>query len=424
MTVRRPGSLAALLADGPALLRRVPGSTVLHLRVAGLEALEARAGVAGVEQLREAALSRTVAAVGPDALVAAAGDAVVVLGRVDPARVLAALSEPLVLADDDGSRLVVTPQVHAGTATGPDLRAAVDAASAASRTAADRAEDVVHADAVVRDATARRRHVERLLERAVPDGLLLLHYQPVVDLPSGAVVGAEALVRLRDGDRLVQPGELVPLAERSGAVVELGTWVLRETCRQTAVWRVRCPTLRSVAVNVSACQVARPDFADVVLAALADCGLPGEALALELTESVLLDAGPVAVAQLFRLQAHGVHTGIDDFGTGYASLSTLRTLPVGFLKVDRSFVSGLTTSRVDRAVVRAVLGLAGDLGLHAVAEGIETRGQLSLLQEMGATCGQGHLLSRPVPPAVFEALVGTPLPLGAALRLPAARTSV
>ncbi|MCW2606150.1 MAG: hypothetical protein JWO60_843, partial [Frankiales bacterium] len=291
----------------------------------------------------------------------------------------------------------------------------------AARTAEARCADVVVADDEHRSAAAERRHTERLLRRAVHDGLLRLHYQPLVDLGTGQVTGAEALVRLQDGDVLRPPGEFVPLAEQTGLVVELGTWVLREACRQLAVWRCRWPGLQSLAVNVSACQVARPDFADVVLGALDDRDLPASALVLELTESVLLEAGPQAVGQLERLQAHGVRTGVDDFGTGYASLTYLRSLPVSFLKVDRSFVSGLPTSAPDNAVVRAVLGLAGELGLECIAEGIETGEQLDALRLLGAVRGQGYLLSRPVPAASFEAALETSLLPPVEVRVPRTR---
>ncbi len=265
-------------------------------------------------------------------------------------------------------------------------------------------------DALRADADTRLR-TERLLRRAVRDGLLRLHYQPLVDLGSGEVTGAEALVRLQDDDgALVPPDAFIPLAEALGLIVELGTWVVREACRQLAAWRPGRPGLTGVAVNVSALQVAREDFADVVLGALADWGLPGSAIVLELTETALLDAGPVAVGQLTRLAAHGVQTGVDDFGTGYASLGCLRDLPVSFVKVDRSFVGGLPGSGTDSAVVSAVLRLADDLGLDCIAEGIETADQLASLRGLGAARGQGYLLSRPVPPAQFTGLLGGTLP--------------
>ncbi len=385
--------------------------------------MEALAGLEGAEQARAAVLQRAASAAGRDAVVAQSGDTVLVLAAPPAAaRVHAAASAAVRLVDLDGGTTDVRLQLRAGTATGSaDLALLRTAAAAAARTAAPG--EVVPADPALVQAAADRRRLERLLRTAVADDLLRLHYQPLVDLTTGAVVGAEALVRLQDGDVLVPPADLVPVAEQTGLIVEIGTWVLREACRRLAAWQQRYPSLATVAVNVSAFQVCRPDFADVVLDAVRSAGVAPGALVLELTESVVLDAGPVAVQQLHRLRAAGVSTGVDDFGTGYASLSGLRSLPVAFLKVDRSFVDGLPASASDTVVVRAVLDLARDLGLACVVEGIETADQLAAVQAFGAVQGQGFLLSRPVPEDAFEQTLSGSLLPGAEIRLPGARSS-
>ncbi len=250
----------------------------------------------------------------------------------------------------------------------------------------------LHAQAV------ERRRIEGLLQHAIDDQRFLLHCQPVVDLTTGDPVGFESLVRMRDLDgRLVMPGEFVEVAEASGLVVPIGTWVLRESCRVVAEQRRRTGRPLEVSVNVSPLQTARDDFAETVLEALSEAGLPEQALVLELTESALLEAGRATLDQLLRLRRRGVHIALDDFGTGYSSLSYLRRLPVTCLKIDRSFVAGIVASAGDRAIVRAVLQLAGDLSLRWIAEGIETEQQRDLLAGLSSGYGQGYLFSRPVP---------------------------
>jgi len=214
---------------------------------------------------------------------------------------------------------------------------------------------------------------------------------------------------LSRGDVLVAPrpnlelepwGRLLELAETRGLIVDLGEWVLREACRQAALWEKARPGGPSLhmAVNVSALQLApRAGFVDSVAEALRDSGIEAASLALEITESALMGNAEAALEILTQLKALGVILAIDDFGTGYSSLVCLKRFPVDVLKVDRSFVSGLGQDLEDSAIVSSVIGLARAVGVVAVAEGVETTEQLAALQELGCGFGQGYLWSRPVP---------------------------
>lgn len=248
-----------------------------------------------------------------------------------------------------------------------------------------------------RQAIARSR-TETALRNALDDGRFIVHYQPIVDLASGQIHGFEALVRLVDeAGTLVSPEHFITVAEQSGLIVPMGGWVLRQACQTLAELRRSLGLDLFMAVNVAASQVSRPDLIDTVTAALADTGLPEPALALELTESALLEADSRTLQQLNTLRSRGVQIALDDFGTGYSSLAYLRTFPVSHLKVDRSFVSGIADSSGDLAIVRAIAGMAQDLGLGCVAEGVETEQQRRLVADLGVPSGQGYLFSRPAP---------------------------
>ena len=239
---------------------------------------------------------------------------------------------------------------------------------------------------------------EATLRHALAEGRFVLHYQPIIDLRQSSIVGFEALVRLVDEEgQLVRPDSFIRVAEQSGLIVPMGAWVLQEACRMIADLRRRTGTPLTVAVNVAARQVARPDLLDTVCSALAAAGLAEDALALELTESALLEADDATRIQLTELRDRGVRIGLDDFGTGYSSLTYLQAFPVTHLKVDRSFVSSMTSVAGDLAIVRAVTHLAVDLGLGWIAEGIETEEQRVALTELGSGQGQGFLFSRPIP---------------------------
>ncbi len=257
--------------------------------------------------------------------------------------------------------------------------------------------------------TAGYRRTEASLRHALDEDRFRVHYQPIVDVRSGDVVGVEALVRLLDEHgHLVLPGAFIPAAEQSGLVVPMGVWVLRESCRAVAALRAETGADLHLAVNVAASQVSRPDLAETVAAALADAGLPERALSLELTESALFEADDLTLRQLVDLRDRGVGISLDDFGTGYSSLAHLRRFPVTELKVDRSFVQAMVTSTSDRAIVAAITRLADDLGMGWVAEGVETADQHRAVASLGAGRAQGYLFGRPAPVAVLRARLPHP----------------
>jgi len=247
-----------------------------------------------------------------------------------------------------------------------------------------------------RQAISRAR-TETALRTALDDGRFTIHYQPIVKLATGRVVGFEALVRLVDEDgMLVAPDSFIAVAEQSGLIIPMGGWVLRQACRTVATLRRTSGMDLFIAVNVAASQVGRQDLIATVDAALVEAGLPERALSLELTESALLEADARTLDQLTTLRSAGVHIALDDFGTGYSSLAYLRTFPVTHLKVDRSFTSGIAERSGDLAIVRAIAGMAHDLGLGCVAEGVETEQQRRLIDELGVPYGQGYLFAKPV----------------------------
>ncbi len=240
-----------------------------------------------------------------------------------------------------------------------------------------------------------RFHVESLIRTALREDRVEVLYQPIFDLASDRVRGAEALVRIRREDgTMAMPDSFIPVAEDSGLIVELGTRVLTGACRAAAQWHRDTGQLTQVAVNLSGRQATRSDLPAVVAAALACAALPAQALALELTETALLEASRSTLGRLHELRDMGVEIGIDDFGTGYASLRYLRELPVSFIKVDRSFVAGMLENREDRIIVDAVIGLAEQLGLKCIVEGVETPEQLARVRGAGVHA-QGYLLGRP-----------------------------
>jgi diguanylate cyclase (GGDEF)-like protein len=254
-------------------------------------------------------------------------------------------------------------------------------------------------DATLHAEALARLELESSLRRALERGELRVHYQPIVALPSRSTVRLEALLRWEHPSRgLVLPGEFIPVLEETGLIVPTGLWVLEEACRQLVAWRRQGAfggqPVR-VSINVSARQFAQPDLVESVAAVLARTGAPPGGVALELTESVLMEDPAGAERMLHRLRALGVGLHLDDFGTGYSSLRYLQRFPLDMLKIDRSFVSGLGTRSGDGEIVRAIIGLARSLAIEVVAEGIETEAQLGWLQAVDCHYGQGYLFARP-----------------------------
>ncbi|HRH89365.1 MAG TPA: EAL domain-containing protein, partial [Rubrivivax sp.] len=244
--------------------------------------------------------------------------------------------------------------------------------------------------------------LDHAMRQALASDRFRLHYQPQVELRSGRIVGAEALIRWRDpalGE--VPPGRFVPVAEDSGFIVAIGDWVLAQAVRQAAAWRAR-GLATPVAINVSALQFQQPQFVERVAAALAASQLPAQLLELELTESILVRDADEALQRLRALARIGVRLSIDDFGTGYSSLAYLKRFPIDKLKIDRSFVQGLPGDDSDSAIVVAILQMAGALGMQVIAEGVETESQRQFLLDSGCQQFQGYLFAPALDSFSFE----------------------
>jgi len=244
------------------------------------------------------------------------------------------------------------------------------------------------------------------LHRAVDEGEFLLFYQPQVDLITGEITGAEALLRWHHPERgILSPIAFLPALERGTLAVTVGSWVLDEACAQAAYWRRNgCPNLR-MGVNLFGAQFHVGNLVTEVIAALKRHGLPPEALELEITENIAPDNDDVVLNCLHQLHDYGVGIALDDFGTGYASLSLLKTYPLTRIKIDQSFVHGMLEHEQDASVIRATLDIARSFKLETIAEGIETEHQRSYLLEKECMEGQGYLFGKPIPAAQFSALI-------------------
>jgi diguanylate cyclase (GGDEF)-like protein len=259
-------------------------------------------------------------------------------------------------------------------------------------------------DALTR-AARERIELEARLRRAIGRNELRVFFQPQVEIGSGRMVGAEALVRWQDPEQgLIPPGRFIPVAEATGLIGAVGEWVLRETCRQGRRWlEAGLPPL-TLAVNVSPHQFLNSDIAAVVADILAETGFPAAHLELELTESALMEREQEAVEVLNRLRTVGVRLAIDDFGTGYSSLAYLKRFPLDVLKIDKSFVDDIPHSADDMQIAATIVAMAHSLRLKVLAEGVETAEQLAFLQEQGCDYFQGYLKSPPLPVDAFERL--------------------
>jgi diguanylate cyclase (GGDEF)-like protein/PAS domain S-box-containing protein len=255
---------------------------------------------------------------------------------------------------------------------------------------------------------AEQRFLEGSLSRALERHEFVLHYQPKINLETGAITGAEALIRwLHLGRGLIPPAQFVPIAEETGLLLPIGQWVLGEACRQARAWLDAGLRPVPVAVNISAVEFRDKGFLEGVRAILKDTRLEPRYLELELTESVLMQHAESTASVLQALKAMGVQLAVDDFGTGYSSLSYLRRFPIDALKVDQSFVRQITADADDAIIASAVISMGKSLKLRVVAEGVETREQLAFLQDRCCDEGQGYYFSRPVVAEQFAKLLGT-----------------
>jgi diguanylate cyclase (GGDEF)-like protein/PAS domain S-box-containing protein len=316
-------------------------------------------------------------------------------------RVISAVSEPFVI---DGHQAAVGASI--GVAVSPDDGAAPEKLLRNADLALYRAKEDGRGtfrffEAAMDEHMQSRRSMEQDLRKALPAGEFELHYQPVVNLQTGAISGFEALIRWNHPDRgLISPAAFIPLAEESGFIVPLGEWVIRQACVTAAKW----PEHLHVAVNISASQFRSAGLMQVIVGALAASGLKPTRLEIEITETVLLQDKEATLAILHQLRALGVRIAMDDFGTGYSSLTYLQCFPFDKIKIDRSFVKDITDNAGSLNIVRAVAAMANGMGMTATAEGVETTEQLDRITAEGCTEMQGYLFSRPLPARDIERL--------------------
>ncbi len=312
--------------------------------------------------------------------------------------ILAALRMPMELADDPihqtasaGVSTAAPTEINASTM----LRRAETARSVARSKGGDR---VVVFEPAMQEAVQARFELASDLRRAIDQAEFVLNYQPIVDMRTGELVGAEALVRWDHPTRgRISPSVFIPLAEETGLIDEIGTWVLRTACTEVTRWAALSPgRVPRVSINLSASQVADPQLAWTVQAAMAHASANPSWVTLELTESILMLNSADSLERLHALRALGVQIAIDDFGTGYSSLAYLEQFPVTHIKIDRSFVTPLDDPRRGAGLVHAIIEIGRALGLTTVAEGIETTTQLRRLRELGCGLGQGYLFARPL----------------------------
>jgi diguanylate cyclase (GGDEF)-like protein/PAS domain S-box-containing protein len=321
-------------------------------------------------------------------------------------KLLACVREPLYV---DEHELLVTGSVGAALYPehGKDLTTLRRNADAAMYQAKDDGRDCVRIFTTEMGVRAVEAHsIETQLRRAIEKRELSVYYQPQVDLTSGRIVGAEALVRWNHPEQgMISPARFIPIAEERGLIGALGELVLTEACQEWRKWRDAGFEDLTVAVNVSAVQFRQMHIEECVKRVLAQSGIPVDALELEITESVVMREAEAVIHTMQSLKDWGVKLSIDDFGTGFSSLSYLRRFPISKLKVDQSFVREMTRSEDAARIVAAIVGLAKSLRLRVIAEGVETDSELALLQELGCDEMQGYLVSRPLPAPEFQELL-------------------
>jgi len=262
--------------------------------------------------------------------------------------------------------------------------------------------------AAMNAASVERLTLESGLRRALESNGLELHYQPQIDVRTGKIVGAEALLRWKHAERgWISPTTFIPIAEDSGLILSIGEWVIERACRQAMEWqRAGLPAL-PIAVNVSGVQVRRQELCDLVRGALAATGLEPKYLRIEITETAIVAVRERAIELLGQLRDIGVGLALDDFGTGYSSLSYLKSFPIDMLKIDRSFVAEMLTDHTTASIIEAIVSMTRILGLKVLAEGVEDQAQFAFLKQLGCDIVQGYYVSAAIPPDDFARLVAT-----------------
>ncbi|MBL8287391.1 MAG: EAL domain-containing protein [Rubrivivax sp.] len=337
-------------------------------------------------------------------------------------RLVQTLGEPIVV---QGTEVFVGGSV--GVASYPEDGSDIDTLLMNADTAMYRAKSAGRGGFQLYDRSMNARaldrlHMETRLRRALERDEFVLHYQPRVDVVSGRIVGAEALIRWQHPERgLLPPAEFIPLVEDAGLVVPIGEWAIRTVCRQSAAWLAAGLSPVPVAVNLSSTHFRERELPARVARALAEHGVPASCLEIEVTESLLIADPELSVGIAQELATMGVALSIDDFGTGYSSMGYLKKLPIAALKIDRSFVRDLETDPDDAAIVSAIVALAHSLKLKVVAEGVETPAQLAFLQSVQCDEYQGFLTSRAVSVGEFERLLRRRAQIESVFAMPALR---
>jgi diguanylate cyclase (GGDEF)-like protein/PAS domain S-box-containing protein len=321
-------------------------------------------------------------------------------------KILGSVAEP-VMVDDHELRVTCSIGFSIYPIDGLDADTLLRNADAAMYRAKEQGRNNVQFFTDELNKTIRKRlAMESILRHALARDEFFLHYQPQVNLQTGAVIGVEALIRWNHGSQgVISPADFIPLAEELGLIVPIGEWVLRTACAQMQAWHSAGLPKISVSVNLSVLQFKQKNFVDVVEKALQETGLDPQYLNLELTESMMMDDVDLAVIALGKLRAMGVKLSIDDFGTGYSSLSYLKCLPIDELKIDQSFVRDITSDPNSAAISRSIIALAHSLKLTVIAEGVETKAQLNYLAEHHCDAIQGYYFSRPVAATECEHLL-------------------
>lgn len=300
-----------------------------------------------------------------------------------------------------GHELTITPSLGISVypRDGQDLETLLKNADTAMYKAKEQGRNAFQFyDSAMNTATLERLLMESNLRRALSQNEFVLHYQPLVSLESGLIIGVEALIRWQHPDLgLIMPDRFIHVAEETGLINPIGDWVLCEACRQAQAWCDAGLPALTMAVNVAPVQFRQSGFVALVAGALAASGLEPGQLELEVTERTVMHDADINLGTLSALHRMGVELSLDDFGTGYSSLAYLKRFPVGKLKIDRSFISDLETDADDRAIASTIVSMGRNLRLTVLAEGVETTEQLALLRKMGCDMAQGFLFSRPLP---------------------------